>query len=112
MQDKVTELAEWVAKTILEADIYRRPLPTSNWQDVAKQILSHPDLALIDRGKELPLPRSPISIDPHPDYYVAQQDMLGENYKPVIPLAEALKEMEDMEREILMPYSDSIERKE
>ena len=35
---------------------------------------------------ELPLPRSPISIDPHPDYYVAQQDMLAAGYVQVIPL--------------------------
>ena len=31
--------------------------------------------------KDLPLPRSPISIDPHPDYYVAQLDMLKAGYR-------------------------------
>ncbi len=66
----------------------------------AKQILSHPDLALIDRNKGLPTmdcsdcedsedcaPNDCVKAD---GYYSAQVDYKQADYEPVIPLAEAI----------------------
>jgi len=70
MRNKVEELVEWVSSKILEYD--GRGHPSSvKYGDVAKQILSHPDLALIDR-----------------DNPPTCMDCTG---VPIIPLAEELK---------------------
>jgi len=110
--DKVKELVEWVAG---EMDIdcalcvyspsssysekcfdVPETTPCKRRMDVARQILSHPDLCLIDRDRELPENRYA------DDYYAgsgarpaayekAWQDALKAGYLPVIPLAQALE---------------------
>ena len=72
---KVEELVEWVAKIIYGEENHFDDLDTLDWykekyRTKAKQILSHPDLALIDR-----------------------ENTLFENEYSIIPLAEAIKEM-------------------
>jgi len=84
MNNKVGELVEWVAKG-LRYEIKKGTISwellddgaRAYWQHLAKVVLSHPDLALIDRGKT-------------PCHIV----LLGDDatYYPIIPLAEALKE--------------------
>lgn len=97
MNDKVTELVEWVAqecyfgtdpRTHTWEEIKRDyPSLTKAMREMAKSILSHPDLALIDRkpkcwhcGKEI----KPSIV--HDCGYSTS------SFQMVIPLAEALKE--------------------
>lgn len=68
---KVKELVEWVSSKILEYD-GRKPI---KYGVIAREILSHPGLALIDR-----------------EAYGTNH--YGKNWHPVIPLAEAIKEVE------------------
>ncbi len=63
----------------------------------APEILSHPDLALIDRCKTPPVNRwggTYETFDHIEGAKIMRKEMLGLGYKPVIPLAEALKELE------------------
>ncbi|KKK89099.1 hypothetical protein LCGC14_2736550, partial [marine sediment metagenome] len=56
-----------------------------DWRDEAKEILSHPDLALINRGKKLP--------DELTQNFPLLAEILDElGWKPVTPLAKALEE--------------------
>ncbi len=88
MNDKVNELVEWVSDIIREAT-NERAIEGNRYCGLdnrfAKQILSHPDLALID--KEAPL----IKVDEDYSCYLhsGNRELLL-----VIPLAEALKERE------------------
>ncbi len=97
MDDKVKELVEWVAEIIRYADTSENPvlIPDSLREDylkAAKQILSHPDLALIDRSKKYPLYNT--SGDVYQVLQRGQNDMIGMGFKyAVIPLAEALEEV-------------------
>jgi len=110
MNNKVEELVEWVAKQI-GLTLYK----SDNWEEYpekskrlfrigAKQILSHPDLALIDRDIKPPslsindcerinkLFRKDTKAKIIKAYYDAQIELINEhNYEPIIPLAEALK---------------------
>ncbi len=73
--NKVDELVEWVAMEIYHAENEGR-LP--DYKELAKQILSHPDLALIDRNaKPVVMPSGRLS---------------WKTFYHIIPLAEALKE--------------------
>ena len=88
MSKQVEELVEWVAKIVYGEENYNyfEDLDTLSWykekyHNKAKQILSHPDLALIDRDKRYP--------DAH---FVNGLVLLGEKFR-VIPLAQALKEL-------------------
>ncbi len=70
------------------------------WITVAKQLLSHPDLALIDREKERPkfYPRGTTGVNPILPVQVNIPKVikdLYDSYQPVIPIAKALKEIED-----------------
>ena len=83
-EQQVKELVEWVAEKIRYADTNENPvlIPDSlraDYLKAAKIILSHPDLALIDRERA----RSDFEwgISPIKGYY------------PIIPLAEAIKEV-------------------
>jgi len=84
MNKKVDELVEWVAR-----EIFSICCPGYEFHDeemyrgFAKQILSHPDLALIDKTAQF------IKTDEGNGYYLTSEPM---HLLPVIPLAEALKE--------------------
>ena len=93
------ELVEWVAILVCEdggdtwelaPDEYKE-----SYKKLAKQILSHPDLALIDR-RELPdIPEFEYDDEEYIPYLqrgaINYTKMLT-NYYHIIPLAEALKE--------------------
>ncbi len=101
----VNELIEWAAQIIGEDYDERDWVNYSNsvkemFRKIAKQILSHPDLTLIDREKSLPTmdcsdceasegcePNDCVEAD---GYCKAQGDFKQANYEPVIPLAEAI----------------------
>ena len=72
--DNVDELVEWVFRVIVD----NKFTENSDSLAAAKAILSHPDLALIDRTVEYP-----------------SRSLLMMGYLPAIPLAEALKEKEN-----------------
>jgi len=111
MNKKVEELVERVAKQLDEVfsalDHYDcseecgHRVGLSEWRDsLVKQILSHPDLALIDRKK---LPNELDCVDcPTPEGRECYQCYIYEGfgkaiqagYLPIIPLAEELKEKE------------------
>ena len=78
--DKVDELVELVAE-IIEDERYGY-----DYKDTAKQILSHPDLALIDREETLGHPVNTRSCDE-----CAKARVRKFGYEKVIPLAERLK---------------------
>ncbi len=122
MNKKVEELVEWVAKRLFKDDLHPtsqieyeykwaklNERETNYWLKKAKQILSHPDLALIDRVavEKIPLPNWE---NPQPQtviqsmqieeagrhrnngYFHCYNQMRREYWLPVIPLAEALEE--------------------
>lgn len=73
-----------------------------------QKIFNHPDLYVIDKGRELP--KNPYeglihSLDPNYDegqvkaWKSSVIDMLEARYLPVIPLAEVLKEAQDEDTE-------------
>ena len=84
MNNKVKELVEWVAKLLIwmPDNEMKRSIGT----DLAKQILSHPDLALIVKGYEETVTLTWVGNAKNP---------LPSNCKVaiVIPLVEALKEI-------------------
>jgi len=93
--DDIQELVEWVALIIRQNTtpyVSLRDGKTIIAEEVARTILSHPSL-LIEVDAKLP--------EIHPSWTewdaavinTAQQDMFQAGYKPVIPLAEALKEV-------------------
>ncbi len=122
-EEKVKELVEWVAAELwtvaLNAhlrSVYKASEATytakdfkkqklidkSIYYDNAKQILSHPDLALIDMERvkyKFDLSDSHFK-DRRPSFIFAtgqvrrNNDMIKAGYKKVIPLALAIKEME------------------
>ena len=106
-EERVSELAKWAAGQIEElVHLARRypPFPDyvieRKYSEVAKQILSHPDLALIDREKERPkfYPRGTTGVNPILPVQVNIPKVikdLYDSYQPVIPIAKALKEIED-----------------
>ena len=99
--DRVEELIEWVANTLMPyAKQLEEEFGSGNMDNVfklsrelAKQILSHPDLALIDRERTPPV-TFPEKLDA--DYIKAWEqganDLTRGGWLPVIPLAEAIKE--------------------
>jgi len=87
MDDKVKELVEWV-KNILEQR-YGSEIYDEYNDEVAEELLSHPDLALIVRGKpKCWYCKEPVEVLVVHDCGYS----VSESFKPVIPLAEALKE--------------------
>jgi len=92
--NKVDELVEWVARVI-----YEEPQAISyfNWETAqerdkqyyrrkAKQILSHPDLALIDRENDLP------EVAYHSsNWCLIPRRFIKSHIEAVIPLAGAIK---------------------
>lgn len=92
---KVDELVEWAAEQI-------NKIPQDGYKygkDCAKQILSHKDLALID--KDIEFPRSMRECSPKCDqcrfwYSQALRDMVERNFNhSIIPLTEAIKESDE-----------------
>jgi len=75
MNNKVEELMEWVSRKILEYDGRK---PGVRYGTIAREILSHPDLALIDR-------RNYNAFNKH-------EVPRGAELAMIVPLAEALKE--------------------
>ena len=100
MNEKVLELVEWVAKTMQDRDAEAGECyacwdesveaTRNSYKVTAKRVLSHPDLALIDREKELP---DEISIaefglgEPLFDRGTIKEA----GFLPAIPLAEEVK---------------------
>ena len=85
---EIDELVEWVADKIESIDI----LSDQPVQECAREILSQPDLALIDRTKGLP---NYITWDFDKGRLIAKvrQDYVKAGFThSVIPLADALKE--------------------
>ena len=89
MNNKVEELVEWVARQLPTG---ASPLASKNWDEIgavskeiwqrkARLILSHPDLALIDR-------RNYNAFNKH-------EVPKGAELAMIVPLAEALKEIRD-----------------
>jgi len=78
--DKVEELVEWVAEQIDDRIAgFTTPYGSQHYTGLARQILSHPDLALIDKETNF-------------GYYKYWVKLDDEYWHPVIPLAEHLKE--------------------
>ena len=108
----VNELVEWAAGRIIVDCGYGSEYPcpytvpvdvcphedkdVCQWQlDRAKEILSHPDLALIDSNQTFPVsPYQSEGGEVNTGYVYARQDLRKMGWKLVIPLADALKEME------------------
>ncbi len=107
MNKKVEELVRDVDKQLAwlhETTEHGKAFLSPNIREqIINVFLSHPDLALIDRGKEPP--KCPIAMEEGltreiadsrrhsiTQYHLAQLIMLEANWKSVIPLAEALKE--------------------
>ena len=108
----IKKLVEWVAQQCYES-LFEKGEIGRAWEYVrtlnpdvadihykkAKQILSHPDLALIDRGREYPS-----TTDEEFDHWCRMdtadkinwkaEKMLKSGYLPVSPLAEELKQEE------------------
>ena len=84
--DNVDELVEWVAEQInkIPQDGYKYS------KDCAIQILSHPDLTLIDRGSGRNTPPRGSTVCAN-CWISTQNDMLTAGFEKVILLAEALK---------------------
>jgi len=78
--NEVDKLVEWATEIVR---VWENSSGVT-YKELAEQILSHPDLALIDRGKITNKKRDDCLM-----YYCPLPD---EGWKPVIPLAEALKE--------------------
>lgn len=87
---EVNELVEWVADEILLSGKVT-VVDYESCMSLAKQILSHPDLALIDEEQSIPEERKPSYS---PDIDKGQLSLIHNGWKKVIPLAEAIKEME------------------
>ncbi len=98
-EERVKEMVKWVEQEIRDWIIANYPVGNQVFLDLAKQILSHPDLALIDRENELPkLPEhlSDKDFEWMLDFVKrARKAFKDAGYLPVIPLAKAIKEIED-----------------
>ncbi len=104
---KVDELVEWAAE-IYWLSSYRNwsafdwdklfaeasDLAKEHCRDFAKQILSHPDLALIDRSVVKGNFRYDYGECQHAAHHVVAK-LLSHGWQNVIPLAEAIKEMKE-----------------
>jgi len=110
MDKKIKELVEWVAEQLWVSE--QRLYPPQFWgfpykglhesykkevRTKAAQILSHPDLALIDRKRKFPTLRHPLTTPKEENnmvqlgYGMCRQDIFKAGFKPIIPLAEALE---------------------
>lgn len=104
MNKQVDELVEWVAKILWRreagytwtediVDSYEAKLAKESYGKLARQILSHPDLALIDRDAKLP------KVYNEKVYTETQKQtaraFVRAGWKPVTPLSETLKEAGD-----------------
>jgi len=81
MNDKVKELVEWAERQIAPCLAYPMGSVQTQAEGIVSRVLSHPDLALIDREK---FARHILVRTYNPGWY------------PVIPLAEAIKEKGEM----------------
>lgn len=110
-QDEVQKLVEWVAIFVYKSMFPRQDLYEQRpWEVVgeeerevyradARAILSHPDLALIDREKKPPSSGVLDSLLKE-TWELCQQAMLSSDYLPVIPLAEELKEKDESQTRV------------
>ena len=106
MNDKVKELVEWVARELCFIDgvkwdsipdttktLFDGVVSKKQYKIRAKQILSHPDLALIDRDEMVATGSVVIGTKGERDYWLAGFKARGDICrKAVIPLSEAIKE--------------------
>ena len=93
---KVDELVEWAEELLYNENrtpnqppwflVHKNDSVAEHWNRVARRILSHPDLALIDRRLEIVL----ADINSNEDI---EAEDINEPYM-VIPLSEALKDMD------------------
>ena len=93
--DKVKELVGWVAeilrKNIKASSFDSRDTHIYGIDESAKQILSHPDLALIDGEKGRNTPQRGTHVCAN-CWISTQNDMLIAGFEKVIPLASTIKE--------------------
>jgi len=102
--DKVKELVEWAARELCFIDgskweyipsetmsLFDGVISKKTYRIRAKMLLSHPDLALIDREKKPP--DKPINISSFA-YGHTIKNLESAGWKPVIPLKEELEKEE------------------
>ena len=96
MDKKIEELVEWVASRI-----YWVAFPMGDWSTATNQdyykaqaqvLLSHPDLAYIDKGDEIDIPDCVFTAKEAHAVGFSKRSFLEAGWRKVIPLAEALKE--------------------
>ena len=102
MTDKVKELVGRWAKCMAlykyggtEKELYPHWILAAKGE-VLEMLSGEPDLALIDRERGLPTPlySEDEKLDPKWVEEATKQDMLQAKFLPIIPLADAIKEME------------------